>query len=282
VTLYGVGLGPGDPDLVTVRGKRALEDADVVYSPGRLSRSVALDHVDESKIGDLDFPMTRDEEKLRRAWKAAAAEIAPSARDGDAAFVTLGDPNVYSTFGHLRRTLSAFHPDVDLEVVPGVSAVTAFTTALGVEIDAGAGLALREAAGGAAPTGPDRMVLFKVTDAPATHEGLTEAGYDVTYGRRLYMEQGETVVTDDPEAIDDRDYYTLAYAERNGLEKERATAAFEATATDGGVAGSADPARAEHTEGCEHGACTHEHAGGENSPGESDPRRTASDGGDDE
>ena len=140
MSLYGVGLGPGDADLVTVRGQRVLEEADVVYSPGRLSRSVATEHVPEERIGDLDFPMTRDEDELRRAWKAAAAEIAPRARDGTAAFVTLGDPNVYSTFGHLRRTLSAFHPDVDVEVVPGVSAVTAFTTALGVEVASGSSL----------------------------------------------------------------------------------------------------------------------------------------------
>ncbi|RKD97609.1 cobalt-factor II C(20)-methyltransferase [Halopiger aswanensis] len=227
MTLYGVGLGPGEADLVTVRGKDVLESADVVYSPGRLSRSVALEHVDEGKIGDLDFPMTKDEEKLRRAWKEAAAEVAPKAREGDVAFVTLGDPNVYSTFGHLRRTIDAFHPDMDLEIVPGVSAVTAFATAMGIEIEAGAGLALREAASGASPTGPDRMILFKVTDAPATHEGLLEAGYDVTYGRRLFMEQGETIVTDDPEEIDERDYYTLAYAEKSDLEVEPATAAFE-------------------------------------------------------
>ncbi|MFA1611612.1 cobalt-factor II C(20)-methyltransferase [Halobellus rubicundus] len=227
MTLYGVGLGPGDADLVTVRGKRVLNDADVVYSPGRLSRSVATEHVPEERIGDLDFPMTRDEDELRRAWKAAAAEIAPRARDGDAAFVTLGDPNVYSTFGHLRRTLAAFHPEVDLEVVPGVSAVTAFATALGVEVAAGERLALREAARGAAPVGPDRLILFKVTDAPATHEGLTEAGYDVVYGRRLFMEQGETVVTDDPSEIDDRDYYTLAYAEKRGAGATPATAAFD-------------------------------------------------------
>ncbi|WP_336002674.1 cobalt-factor II C(20)-methyltransferase [Halorientalis halophila] len=227
MTLYGVGLGPGEADLVTVRGKRVLEEVDVVYSPGRLSRSVATEHVPEERIGDLDFPMTRDEEKLRRAWKEAAAEIAPRAKDGDAAFVTLGDPNVYSTFGHLRRTLDAFHPDVELEVVPGVSAMTAFATALGVEIPAGSGLALREADQGRSPTGPDRMVLFKVTDAPATHEGLVDAGYDVTYGRRLFMEQGETVVTDDPDDIEERDYYTLAYATRSDAEEDLATAQFE-------------------------------------------------------
>ncbi len=229
MTLYGIGLGPGESDLVTVRGKRTLEAVDVVYSPGRLSRTVATAHVPDERIGDLDFPMTRDEEKLRQAWMEAAAEIAPRAREGDAAFVTLGDPNVYSTFGHLRRTLGAFHPDVELEVVPGVSAMTAFATALGVEIPAGSGLALREADQGRSPTGPDRMILFKVTDAPATHEGLVDAGYDVTYGRRLFMEQGETVVTDDPGEIDERDYYTLAYANRSDAEEKLATAKFETT-----------------------------------------------------
>ncbi|WP_440008704.1 cobalt-factor II C(20)-methyltransferase [Halomicrococcus sp. SG-WS-1] len=229
MSLYGVGLGPGDADLVTVRGRRVLEEADVVYSPGRLSRSVATDHVPEDRIGDVDFPMTRDEDELRRAWREAADEIAPRARDETAAFVTLGDPNVYSTFGHLRRTISAFHPDVDVEIVPGVSAVTAFATALGVEISSGASLALHEAARGAAPTGPDRMILFKVTDAPTTHEKLVEAGYDVLYGRRLFMEQGETVVTEDPEAIAQRDYYTLAYAEKRDVEHEPATARFETT-----------------------------------------------------
>jgi precorrin-2/cobalt-factor-2 C20-methyltransferase len=232
VTLHGVGLGPGEADLVTVRGKRILESAAVVYSPGRLSRSVATHHIPESRIGDLDFPMTRDEDELRRAWKEAAEEIAPRAREETVAFVTLGDPNVYSTFGHLRRTLSAFHPDIDVEIVPGVSAVTAFTTALDIEIASGADIALHEAARGAAPTGPDQMVLFKVTDVPATHEGLVDAGYDVVYGRRLYMEQGETVVTDDPAALADRDYYTLAYAEKRDLDAEPATATFETAATE--------------------------------------------------
>ncbi|MCH7659344.1 MAG: cobalt-factor II C(20)-methyltransferase [Euryarchaeota archaeon] len=274
MTLYGVGLGPGDPGLLTVRGKRALEAAEVVYSPGRLSRSVAREYVPEERIGDLDFPMTKDEEELRRAWTEAAAAIAPNAREGEVAFVTLGDPNVYSTFGHLRRTLEMFHPDIETDLVPGVSAVTAFTTALGVEVDAGAGLSLREAAAGTSPTGPDRMVLFKVTDAPATHEGLVEAGYDVRYGRRLYMEAGETLVTDDPHEIADRDYYTLAYAEKRDLEKKRATAAFETSEGDSesGLATIGDEreelagivdggTRIERSEGCEHGDCIHAQEG---------------------
>ncbi|WP_435066680.1 cobalt-factor II C(20)-methyltransferase [Haloplanus sp. C73] len=227
MTVYGVGLGPGEAELVTVRGKRVLDSVETVYSPGRLSRTVAREYVPESKLGDLDFPMTRDPEKLRSAWREAASVVAETAADGDVAFVTLGDPNVYSTFGHLRRTLSAFHPAVDVEVVPGVSAMTAFATALGVEIEAGTGLSLREAADGAAPTGPDRLILFKVTDAETTHEKLTDAGYDVQYGRRLFMEQGETVVTSDPTDVAERDYYTLAYAEKQGVDRDVATAKFE-------------------------------------------------------
>jgi precorrin-2/cobalt-factor-2 C20-methyltransferase len=240
VTLYGVGLGPGTPDLITLRGKRVLEAADVVYTPGRLSESVACEYVSDAALSDLSFPMTRDPDELRRAWREAADTVAPRARDDTAAFVTLGDPNVYSTFGHLRRTLAAFHPEVAVETVPGVSAVTAFTSALGVEIETGSGLAVREADSGTVPTGPDRMILFKVTDALATHEELVGAGYEVTYGRRLFMEDGETVVTvvtTDPEEVADRDYYTLAYAERGDRADEPATAAFtsrQETGTDDG------------------------------------------------
>ncbi|MFP4625666.1 MAG: cobalt-factor II C(20)-methyltransferase [Natronomonas sp.] len=233
MTVYGVGLGPGEADLVTVRGKRVLESVDTVYSPGRLSRSVARTYVPESKLDDLKFPMTRDPEKLRSAWQEAAGVVATAAGDGDVAFVTLGDPNIYSTFGHLRRTLNAFHPAVDIDVIPGVSAVTAFATALGVEIEAGTGLALREAANVSVKTGADRMILFKVTDAVEIHEKLTAAGYDVRYGRRLFMEQGETVVTGDPTDVAERDYYTLAYAEREGIERDLATAEFDRVETEG-------------------------------------------------
>jgi precorrin-2/cobalt-factor-2 C20-methyltransferase len=237
MTLYGVGLGPGDAGLITVRGKETLEAADVVYTPGRLSRGVASEYISEDQLGDLDFPMTRDEDELRRAWKEAAGEVAPVAIDGTAAFVTLGDPNVYSTFGHLRRTLDRFHPEVDLDVIPGVSTATAFATAFDVEITAGSELVLREAANGDAPIGPDRLVLFKVTDVPSTDQKLRGAGYTVTYGRRLFMDGYESIVTSDPSELDERDYYTVAYAEKPGSGSDPATAAFgDGTSADGGGA----------------------------------------------
>ena len=125
MTLYGIGLGLGAADLLTVRGKRRLESADVVYLPGRLSRRVAAEYVPEPKLSNLEFPMTTDPDELQAAWETAGAEVAPKAREAEAAFVTLGDPCIYSTFGHLRRTLRDQHPNVDVEVVPGVSSVMA-------------------------------------------------------------------------------------------------------------------------------------------------------------
>ena len=225
MTVYGIGLGPGDADLLTLAGKRLLEAADTVYASGELSRSIAGEHVPDSTIEELSFPMTDDDERLRRAWRMAARRVAEANREGDVAVVTLGDPNVYSTFGHLRRTLEALHPDVEVEVIPGVSAATAFASALDVEIETGSEITLREAMDGAAPVGPDRLVLFKVTDAETTAEKLTEAGYDVRFGRRLFME-GETVITDDPADLTDGEYFTLAYAEKRDLDREFRTEEF--------------------------------------------------------
>ncbi len=227
--MYGIGLGPGDPSLLTIRGKTALESVSTVYTPGRLSRAVVSAHVSDDRLGSLSFPMTRDPETLRTAWKEAANRIAAQAQQDDVAFVTLGDPNVYSTFGHLRRTLAAFHPAIDVEVVPGVSAVTAFTSALGVELTSTTGLTLCEAANGPIPTDAPQLLLFKLLDVPSVHEQLSAANYDVWYGRRLFMESGPTVVTDDPTELADRDYYTLAFARKRSFEATPATAAFTET-----------------------------------------------------
>ncbi len=215
MTVYGIGLGPGDAGLITVRGKQLLESVAEVYCPGRLSESLASNYVSADRVTRLEFPMTDDQSVLERAWADAAAVVGPRARTADVAFVTIGDPNIYSTFGHLRRTVEGAYPSVDVEVVPGVSVLTAFTSALGVEIDSGAAFGLREATGGAAPVGPDRLLLLKVTEVPETHEKLVAAGYEVTYGRRLFMDEGETVVTTDPADLESGDYYTIAYAERS-------------------------------------------------------------------
>lgn len=207
MTLYGVGLGPGDPDLLTVRGKRILERVETVFSPGQLAEDIATKYTLNGRIQRLSFPMTRDETALREAWTEAAERVAPVARDGEAAFVTIGDPKVYSTFAHLERALGKF-PGVSIETIPGVSVVTAFTSALDVELDGGP-VEVKEArldiAGDA-----EQLLLLKVTDVAGIHRELTEAGYSVTYGRRLFMT--DSTVTSDPAELEGSNYFTIAYA----------------------------------------------------------------------
>jgi len=183
--LYGVGLGPGEADLVTVRGKGSPRKSATWSTRRAAYRGRSLNHVDESKIGDLDFPMTKDEEKLRTAWKAAAAEIAPNARDGDVAFVTLGDPNVYSTFGHLRRTINAFHPDVELEDRPRRERGDGLRD--DGESRSRAVRALSNAVGAGRRSDHDPVQGHR---RAGDSRGLLEASYGVTYGRQLFMEQG--------------------------------------------------------------------------------------------
>ncbi|WP_135663075.1 cobalt-factor II C(20)-methyltransferase [Halorhabdus rudnickae] len=208
MTLYGVGLGPGDPALITVRGREIVTGATTVFTPGDIAECLVDPYTERTER--LTFPMTDDQAALEAAWEDAAARVAEVAREDDAAFVTVGDPKIYATFGHLERAL-ADYPAVEVRTVPGVSVVTAFTTALDVKIDEGS-LTVCEAAAGIPSDRPEQLLLLKVTDVAETHDTLTEAGYTVTYGRRLFMD--DATITTDPDALADSDYFTVAYAER--------------------------------------------------------------------
>ena len=136
-TLYGIGVGPGAPDLLTLRAVALLEKVEVVLTPAspRNDYSIALDIARpylraDAEIVRLDFPMTRDAVVLREAWAVAAARTAEILRAGrSAAFLTIGDPNVYSTFGYLSRTLGETAPDLPIEVVPGITSFQAAAAA---------------------------------------------------------------------------------------------------------------------------------------------------------
>ncbi len=128
-TLYGVGVGPGDPGLLTLKGRDVLLRAAAVFvpAPGEGKPSLAMGIVREAGLGGLDFrplvfPMSRDEKVLAASWDAAAARVCDVLRDGkDAAFITLGDPGVYSTFSYLAAAVRRRLQGVRIETVPGVT-----------------------------------------------------------------------------------------------------------------------------------------------------------------
>ena len=126
--LIGVGVGPGDPDQVTVRAVRVLTEADVVVVPvgdtgevGRAERTVRA-HVDRD-IERLVFQLGA--ENMRGpSWDAAGARVAELLQEvGTVAFATIGDPNIYSTFSYLAQTVAGLLPEVEIETVPGITAM---------------------------------------------------------------------------------------------------------------------------------------------------------------
>src|SRR3569832_911022 len=131
-TLYGVGVGPGDPELITVKAFRLLKECPVIAYPRKRmgAKSYALEIVelyvntaDKDMLG-LVFPMTKDQAALDREWNKTAELIWQHLQAGqDIAFVTEGDPNLYSTFIHMARLIQKLHPEVPIRSVPGISSV---------------------------------------------------------------------------------------------------------------------------------------------------------------
>ena len=133
-TLFAVGVGPGDPELLTRKAEHVLRSAGVVLAPvsNPAEASVALatvrEFLDEGRqeIVVHQFPMTSDPARLIPAWNEAAVLIAGRIADGkDVAFITIGDPLFYSTFIYLLRIFRENYPHVPVEVIPGISSINA-------------------------------------------------------------------------------------------------------------------------------------------------------------
>ena len=136
-TLFGIGLGPGDPDLITLKAAKILRQVDIVFAAAStkngysLAEEIASAHLKgEVPLVRLGFPMTRDRKKLRTAWEENASKVIHTLRKGkDAAFVTIGDPMTYSTFGYIMRTIREKYPDVPIEIIPGITSYQAAAAA---------------------------------------------------------------------------------------------------------------------------------------------------------
>jgi precorrin-2/cobalt-factor-2 C20-methyltransferase len=132
--LVGLGLGPGNPELLTLRAVRLLKEADVVFVPGRIARDLVVPYRDPVM---LDFPMTDDEARIQQCLEANAQKIAPVAKSGLAVFGILGDPNFFSTFSRLCAVITTIHPEIECRTEPGISSITAFAAAAGIPVNGG-------------------------------------------------------------------------------------------------------------------------------------------------
>jgi precorrin-2/cobalt-factor-2 C20-methyltransferase len=166
--LVGVGVGPGDPELLTVKGMRMLREADEVFVPvadtGEVGRAEATvrEYLDEERITRLLFALSDDAQARERNWTHAAREVTGHLREGKTcAFATIGDPNVYSTFTYLTRAVRDIEPHAEVETIPGITAMQ--------DLASRSGTVLLE--------GDERLALLPFT---AGEESLREAlaGFD--------------------------------------------------------------------------------------------------------
>jgi precorrin-2/cobalt-factor-2 C20-methyltransferase len=132
VRLVGVGVGPGDPELVTVKGVRVLREADLVLvpvmAPDEQGRAEAVVRAHVGSAERVVFALNDRggvTERRANAWDAAARRVAGAFADGadTVAFATIGDPNLYSTFTYLAQAVRGHAPEVVVETVPGVTAM---------------------------------------------------------------------------------------------------------------------------------------------------------------
>jgi len=149
-TLTGVGVGPGDPELVTVKAVRVLREADVVVvpvlagpdpEPGR-AETIIREYVAAGRIKRVAFALNDTGGVTPRraaAWQAAGAAVAAEFAQGAAAvaFGTLGDPNLYSTFSYLAQTVRELVPDVRVETVAGITAMQDLASRAGISLAEG-------------------------------------------------------------------------------------------------------------------------------------------------
>ncbi|MFZ5632399.1 MAG: precorrin-2 C(20)-methyltransferase [Bacillota bacterium] len=234
---YGLGVGPGDPDLITLKAYRILQEVDMLCVPRSSSDrdSLALQVVrglagKEYDLLELSFPMSRNRTVLEESWAAAGEAVAGKVRRGNrVAFVTIGDPMFYSTYGYLLRHLRSRHPDLETETVPGVTAMSACSSLLGAPLAEGdETLAVLPAAYGVSDLEGivdrfDNVVLMKVNrkvkEVAELLKRLGMQGRAVYFSRCGYSDQ---FVTADLEGLDERnlDYMSLMIIKKRGFAGE--------------------------------------------------------------
>ena len=147
-SLIGIGVGPGDPELLTVKAVKAIHNADIIMCPASnedrpsIALSVVSSIIDKSKnqkIVKLIFPMTKDKDILKQTWKRNAKIMAETVLSGkNVVYLTVGDPFLYSTWIYMHKDLKENYPEMDISVIPGIVSIFTFAAKVGVSVAEGA------------------------------------------------------------------------------------------------------------------------------------------------
>ncbi|TGC11080.1 cobalt-factor II C(20)-methyltransferase [Methanolobus halotolerans] len=201
--LVGVGLGPGDPELLTLKAVETLKKAYKVYVPGRLAADLVAPYADADI---LEFPMLTDYEVLNAIWKKNADMLAEESRNNLVVFGLIGDPNFFSTFTHLKRVMKKFYPDVEMTTIPGISSITSFAAQTGAEVDSSF-----EVSDGSESQYKIRLKASRPREIISSFE---KEGYNkFTFAERLFS-QNELIITEKEKIPEKGNYFSIIFAEK--------------------------------------------------------------------
>lgn len=200
--LYGIGVGPGDPELLTCKAVRLIKECDIIAVPKggsgeQTALQIATAFIQDKPILHCDMPMTRDQAVLNACHDQAADDICALLDEGkNVAFLTLGDPAVYSTYWYVHRRVQA--RGYTVEIVPGVPSFCAAAARLGQALCEGS-----------------QMLHIIPASHSSTKEGLALSG------NKILMKAGKSIleVRDLLEADGKLD--SAALVERCSMEGER-------------------------------------------------------------
>lgn len=214
--VYGIGIGPGDKELITLKACNIIRRCDYVFIPESkgesLAGAIAEDYIKDKKVIELSFPMKEDN-KLR--YKHAAQKINQLLKDNEVGvFLTLGDPMTYSTYAYLMQELVEI--GMAVETVPGITSFNAAASVLGLPIT------LRDESFYLADGSIDEEVLKRVDsvcilkvnkDKERIINRLEQHGFKFVYVKRC-TQQSQRIIYDRKEMLEDSDYMSLIFAYR--------------------------------------------------------------------
>ena len=202
--LIGVGLGPGDPELLTLKAVNILKNSDKVYVPGNMAAKLVEPYATPEI---LDFPMLRDYDVLNEVWKKNADLIADEARNGTVVFGLIGDPNFFSTFTHLKRVMNKHYPDVETSTVPGISSITSFAARTDAEVDT--------SFEGSDGSETKHKIRLKANRPRQLIEEFSKEGYtDFIFAERLFSDK-EVIIKNREDIPEKGNYFSIVYAKKD-------------------------------------------------------------------
>jgi len=236
-TLYGIGVGPGDPDLLTLKAVKVLKQVAHVFAAASskndysLAFDIVREHLPpETPVDQMAFPMTFNAERLENAWLTNCEKVVEILRQGkNVAFLTLGDPLTFSTFIYLMRKIQQRLSGVRVKVIPGITSFQAASACATVPLSEGEEsiTVISGAKGGDrlkdAIEFSDNIVLMKTyKQLPKILEQIKELGMQdkCCFISRCGLE-GEIIERDFSKiaAIDQPHYLSLMILKRRGIEK---------------------------------------------------------------